>query len=119
MDNFEELNCGANIKSLRLKHKLTQAQFAEIIGKTQSTVLAYENNTVIPPFDVVMSICNIFNISVGALLGLEDLKEPDEPIELVRERLNFDSDNSDELCDDEKKLYDEYIRESGQGEKEE
>ena len=62
---------GENIKSLRKKHKLTQAQFGEIIGKSQSTVYSYENGTVIPKYDVLCMISQIFGMSMGNLMGFE------------------------------------------------
>ena len=66
---------GAEIKKVRLKHKLTQAQFAEIIGKSPSTVHGYENNTIIPPFKVLLTISELFHIPVGTLMGVDNLKE--------------------------------------------
>ena len=62
---------GENIKRLRKKYKLTQAQFGEIIGKSQSTVYSYENGSVIPKYDVLCIISQIFGISMGDLMGFE------------------------------------------------
>lgn len=95
MDDFGKIDCGTNIKRLRIKHNLTQAQFAEIIGKSATTVHAYETNRIVPPFDVVLTIGNIFNISVGALLGLNDLKEDDASLEEIRAKLNYDTSEED------------------------
>ena len=73
-EEFGTLDCGTNIKRVRLKHKLTQAQFAEIIGKSASTLHAYEDNSVTPPFGVLTVISTIFGIPTGTLMGLPDLK---------------------------------------------
>lgn len=70
----EEIDFGTNIKRVRLKHKLTQVQFAEIIGKSQSTVRGYENNTIVPPFRILLIVSQLFNVSIGFLMGLNDLK---------------------------------------------
>ncbi|MDD6213787.1 MAG: helix-turn-helix transcriptional regulator [Firmicutes bacterium] len=72
----DEIDFGGNIKKVRLKHKLTQAQFAEIIGKSQSTVYGYENNTIVPPFKVLVRISSLFNVSMNELMWGPKLEEP-------------------------------------------
>ena len=62
---------GENIMRVRKKNGLTQAQFGEIIGKSQSTVYSYENGSVIPSFEVLTIISHFFGISVGYLMGIE------------------------------------------------
>ena len=88
----EKIDFGTNIKKVRLKHQLTQAQFGEIIGKSASTVHGYENNTVVPPFDVLLTISELFDVTVGALMGFRDIKEPTANIQAWRD------------------IYDEYIK---------
>lgn len=62
---------GKNIMRVRKKNKLTQAQFGELIGKSQSTVYAYENGSVIPKYETLKLISQLFNISIGFLMGIE------------------------------------------------
>ena len=62
---------GENIRRVRKKSGLTQAQFGEVIGKSQSTVYSYENGSVIPSFKVLTDISQLFNVSVGYLMGIE------------------------------------------------
>ncbi len=62
---------GENIKRIRKKHSLTQAQFGEIIGKSQSTVYSYENGSVIPSFEVLNMVSQLFNVKVGDIMGIE------------------------------------------------
>ncbi|MCR4718922.1 MAG: helix-turn-helix domain-containing protein [Firmicutes bacterium] len=62
---------GENIMRVRKKNGLTQAQFGEIIGKSQSTVYSYENGSIIPSFEVLTMISHFFGISVGYLMGIE------------------------------------------------
>ncbi len=92
----EKIDFGTNIKRVRLKHKLTQAQFGEIIGKSPSTIHGYENNTVVPPFNVLLTISELFDVSVGTLMGFRDLKEPKAGVETIRV------------------IYDEYIKLMGE-----
>jgi len=63
---------GENIRRVRKKHGLTQAQFGEIIGKSQSTVYCYENGSVIPSFEVLTTLSQLFDVSLGHLIGLEN-----------------------------------------------
>lgn len=67
---------GENIMRVRKKSGLTQAQFGEIIGKSQSTVYSYENGSVIPSFEVLASISHLFGVSVGYLMGIESSSLP-------------------------------------------
>ena len=62
---------GENIRRVRKKSGLTQAQFGEIIGKSQSTVYSYENGSVIPSFEVLTIISHFFDVPVGYLMGIE------------------------------------------------
>ena len=62
---------GENLRRVRKAHKLTQAEFGEIIGKSQSTVYAYENGSVIPPFEVLNIVSQIFGVGLGHLMGIE------------------------------------------------
>lgn len=68
---MEKIDFGKQIKQVRLKYKLTQQQFGEIIGKTAPTVQGYETNRITPPFDVLMTISSLFHISIGDLMGLK------------------------------------------------
>ena len=88
----EEIDFGINIKRVRLKHKLTQAQFAEIIGKSQSTVYGYENNTIVPPFKVLVRISSLFNMSVNDLMGIKEPSLPIDKIQLLYDQLCGDDD---------------------------
>lgn len=62
---------GENIMRVRKKSGLTQAQFGEVIGRSQSAVYSYENGSVIPSFEVLVNISHFFNVSVGYLMGIE------------------------------------------------
>lgn len=62
---------GENIRRVRKMHKLTQAQFGEIIGKSQSTVYGYENGSVIPSFEILNTVSQMFHVSLGHMMGLE------------------------------------------------
>ncbi len=62
---------GENIRSIRLKSGLTQAQFAESLKKSQSTIYSYECGAILPSFDVLMKISQIYGIPIGHIMGIE------------------------------------------------
>ncbi|MBX2965491.1 MAG: LexA family transcriptional regulator [Cyclobacteriaceae bacterium] len=68
-----------NLKHLRLKHELTQKQFAEKLGLKQSVIGAYEEERATPPLNVLLDVSNTFNVSMDVLTRkeLSNLPEKD------------------------------------------
>ena len=66
-----KVDFGTQIKQVRLKHKLTQEQFGEILGKSATTIHSYETNKITPPFDVLTTISSLFHITISDLMGLK------------------------------------------------
>lgn len=62
---------GAKIKELRQSRNWTQAYLAERLNKSVSTVSGYESDAHPIPTDVLISIAELFGISLDALLDLE------------------------------------------------
>ena len=62
---------GNKLKTLRLQHKLTQAQLAKKLGVTKSVISAYEVGLRMPSYDILISIAQIFKVSTDYLLGVE------------------------------------------------
>lgn len=58
----------SNIKELRLKHHLTQEEFAEKIGISLQGVSNIERNRYQPTAETVDKICSIFEITPAQLL---------------------------------------------------
>jgi transcriptional regulator with XRE-family HTH domain len=56
-----------NLKHLRLKHELTQKQFAEKLGVKQSVIGAYEEERATPPLAVLLDVSSIFKVSMDVL----------------------------------------------------
>jgi transcriptional regulator with XRE-family HTH domain len=56
-----------NLKHLRLKHELTQKQFAEKLGLKQSVIGAYEEERATPPLNVLLDVSNLFKVSMDVL----------------------------------------------------
>ena len=66
-DNFD---FGSKLKEYRKKHKMTQAQLANLLGKSPSTIYGYESNQILPSFDTLCMISSIFSADVEDLLEL-------------------------------------------------
>lgn len=58
----------SNIKELRLKHHLTQEEFAEKIGISLQGVSNIERNRYQPTADTIDKICSAFEITPAQLL---------------------------------------------------
>ena len=59
---------GKKIKELRNKYKFTQTELANKVGVTKSTIAAYENDSRLPSYDVLIKMANIFKVSIDSLL---------------------------------------------------
>ena len=61
-----------NMKLLRNKYKISQAQLAEAIGVSQQSVNKYENTGVEPDIEMLIKIADHFSVSVDYLIGHSD-----------------------------------------------
>lgn len=60
---------GKNIKSLRKEKKLTQKEFAEVLGMKSNTIIGkYEDGKVIPPVEVLEKIAEQFGVDLQDLM---------------------------------------------------
>ncbi len=62
---------GIRIQQLRLKQNLSQDALGKKIGRSKSVVCGYENNTIIPPLDILTQLAVIFNVSLDYLVGID------------------------------------------------
>lgn len=73
---------GERIKQLRTKKGLSQSQLAELIGVKKNTVSTWERGTRKPDFPALDSMSNIFEVSIGYIVGdSEDLTPIKKPTE--------------------------------------
>ena len=85
------IDIGARIKDLRNARRMTQAEFAERINVTKSTVSAYENGTRFPSYDVLIRIARLFKVSTDNLLGYSE-KSVVDVTGLTRKQINVIQD---------------------------
>ena len=65
---------GDVLKQLRLESKLTQKEFAHIIGLSESTIGMYERNQREPAFEVLEAIADYFNVDMDYLTGRSSVR---------------------------------------------
>lgn len=56
------------IKNLREKHKLTQKEFAESLGVTQSALSKIERGVQMPSADTLIALREVYKINLNRLL---------------------------------------------------
>ena len=66
---FSENFIGQRLRKLRLAHKLTQQEMANIFFTTRSSIANYEAGTRQPNYDLLLRIADYFQIGVHYLLG--------------------------------------------------
>jgi len=60
------------LKTLRGSKRLTQVQLAEKLGVGKGSISRYEQSAMYPSVDVLIKLCNYFDVSADYLLGLSD-----------------------------------------------
>lgn len=87
---------GERIAALREKHSLTQEGLSNKLGITRASLSHYENNRREPDYDTIVSIANLFNVSIDYLIGRtddpnneldEDVREFVDALELSNEKI--------------------------------
>ena len=62
-------NCGSKISDLRRTHKMTQAELAQKLNISKSTLGHYEQGVSVPPPYLLLNISEFFKIPIDYLLG--------------------------------------------------
>lgn len=60
-----------NLRTLRKNFGLTQQEVADILGIDRSTYTFYEAGKSTPSKENIVKLCDIFNVTVGYLFGVE------------------------------------------------
>ncbi|MGX8711344.1 MAG: helix-turn-helix domain-containing protein [bacterium] len=63
------------IRELRTDHDLSQTEFAQILGMSQTGYSKYETGENDIPTEILIAIANYHRTSVDYLLGLTDIRE--------------------------------------------
>ena len=62
---------GLRLRELRELHHMTQDQLGRKIERSKSVISSYENNTKIPPVDILTRLAVIYNVSLDYLVGID------------------------------------------------
>ncbi|MBM6833875.1 helix-turn-helix domain-containing protein [Megamonas hypermegale] len=95
------------IKKLRLKNDLTQKDLSDFLVVTPKTVSFYELGQRMPPANVLMKLCQKFNVSVDYLLGLTDIPYTIDDY-IAKQKKTGTQPAADEYSADERKIIDMY-----------
>ncbi|MBR0040278.1 MAG: helix-turn-helix domain-containing protein [Oscillospiraceae bacterium] len=64
-----EMKLAENIRALRKERRLTQEQFAEVLGVTAGAVYKWESGMSIPELGLIVEMADFFDTTVDVLLG--------------------------------------------------
>lgn len=75
-----------NLKKFRKQKKLTQEELANKIGVIRATYWAYEKGSIMPPYEKLEQLADIFGITIDELMGRETDKSDisDDLSKLIR-----------------------------------
>ncbi len=73
MYNLEFYNFGEFLRKAIKSKKMSIEELSKKINKTPSTIYKYESNTIIPDFDVILSICNALEIDLNDLANRKEV----------------------------------------------
>ena len=63
---------GLRIKTMRQSRKMTQADLANAINQSQSSITMYENGRREPDFETLEALADIFNVPLISIVGDEE-----------------------------------------------
>ena len=91
---------GDKLRALRMEKKLTQNDLAARLGIVGASVSSYEKNKQYPSVEVLIQLCQAFDVSADYLLGLSDDKNfntstlTEEQLQIVLRLINeFEQSN--------------------------
>ena len=77
------------LKELREKRRLNQEGLALKLNVSQSTISAYEVGDRTPDLETLISIANLFNVSLDYLVGLSEAMQITKQSDLSPDELDF------------------------------
>ena len=92
-----------NLRLLRKNFKLTQQEVADILGVDRSTYTFYEAGKSTPTKENIIKLCDIYNVTVGYLLGVEK-NCPELKVANRSDRIDEGTDGLSEISRNEKFL---------------
>ncbi len=88
---------GKRIKEGRLRKNWSQKKLGERLGITGKQVSCYEKGAPIPPIDILLFLCNIFDCELGYLLGEDDYKSGTKLNTAIEQLIGLNTDSINAL----------------------
>lgn len=63
------------MKDLRRNRNISQTELAKHLGVSKSVISSYETGVHFPPYDILIKIANLFDVSTDYLLGVPDYRK--------------------------------------------
>lgn len=82
------MTIGQRIAILRKQNHFSQEELGGKLGVSRQSIYKWENDASIPEIDKLIALCKLFSVSVGWLLGVEDLPEQASPTSESTEQTN-------------------------------
>ena len=82
----------ANLRYFRKRKKLTQEELANKLGVIRATYWAYEKGSIMPPYDKLEQLADIFGITIDELMGRKT-EETDISDDLSRLLMKLEKEN--------------------------
>lgn len=76
------MDFGQRLKNMRIEHGLTQKELASAVGVSVVAVQNWENGKKKPMMDMILSLGNVFQVSIDTLLGFSALPRPQDTFSL-------------------------------------
>lgn len=86
---YDKSTTGRIIKKEREKRKLTQNQLAELIRISCKQISKYEKGELLPPMNMLIALCKVFDCEIGYLLGEEDYTDGSKLDTVIHEKLGL------------------------------
>ncbi len=86
------------IKTERNKLKLSQSELGKMIPVSGKQISNYESGALIPPIEILIKLCDIFDCELGYLLGEEDYSSGTKLDTLISNKLGISNDSINSLC---------------------
>lgn len=64
-----------NIKDIRMRRNLSQAQVAKALGVSSVVYSRYESGTRQPSIDIILQLADVLGVTVDYLLGRQDIED--------------------------------------------
>ena len=77
------MSFGKKLKMLREENNMLQSELAKLLNLGASSISMYEKDERDPDTDTLKRIAEIFNVSTDYLLGLNEERTINEPIEIA------------------------------------